>query len=51
LLGRRIPMYRITRIFYDPLSEKRRLKKRIRKLVRQRNRLAYRLSRRPRRRR
>jgi hypothetical protein len=44
-------MYRITRIFYTPISEKQRLKKRIRKLLRQRNRLAYCLSRRPRRRR
>jgi hypothetical protein len=37
-------MYAITRIFYDPALERKRLKKKIRKLVRQRNKLAYRLS-------
>jgi len=37
-------MYGITRIFFDPTYEKKRLKKKIRKLVRQRNKLAFRLS-------
>jgi hypothetical protein len=38
-------MYAITRIFYDPVLERKRLKRKIRKLARQRNKLAYRLSR------
>jgi hypothetical protein len=37
-------MYAFTRIFYDPISERKRLKKKIRKLARQRNKLAFRLS-------
>jgi len=43
-LARRRAMYGITRIFFDPTYEKKRLKKKIRKLVRQRNKLAFRLS-------
>lgn len=37
-------MYAITRVFYNPALERKRLKRKIRKLVRQRNKLAFRLS-------
>ena len=37
-------MYRVTRIFWRPLTESEILKKKLRKLVRQRNRLARRLG-------
>ncbi len=37
-------MYEFTRIFYDPVLERKRMKRKIRKLARQRNKLAFRLS-------